>query len=114
MLTKSKIQIIKENLSIANDYKSGLENLTNKYLIEDSIFIYKNSTVFEATSGYFVVKSTHNNIWDAIKECNNDYTNNGIRIIENKEFVVGQLKKSIVECSENDLIFDINNLSSVR
>ena len=42
MLTKSKIQLLKEHYAIANDYREGLENLMNKYLIEDSVFVYKN------------------------------------------------------------------------
>lgn len=114
MLTKSKIQIIKEGLMIADDYKNGLENLINKYLIEDSIFIYKNGMVFEATSGYFVEKSKHDNLMDAIKNCSQNFCDNGIRIIENKQFIVGELKKSIVECGEESPIFDINCLKEIR
>ena len=114
MLTKSKIQIIKEGLATADDYRNGLENLMNKYLIEDSVFVYKNGMVFEATSGYFVEKSTHDNILDAIRECKYNFDNNGIRIVENKKFIVGELKKTIIECSEEDSVFDINSLSTIR
>ena len=41
MQTKSKIQLIRESLAMASDYREGLENLMNKYTIEDSVFVYK-------------------------------------------------------------------------
>ena len=40
MLTKSKIQLIQESIKVANDFKTGLENIMEKYTIEDSIFMY--------------------------------------------------------------------------
>jgi hypothetical protein len=45
MLTKSKIQLLKERYEIANNYREGLENLMDKYIIEDSVFIYMNGMV---------------------------------------------------------------------
>ena len=114
MWTKSKIQLIKESIELMNDYKSGLENLMNKYTIEDSIFVYNNGMVHEATQGYFVETSKHDNILEAIKSCNNDFSSNGIRIIENKEFIVGHIKKNLVECSQDNKVFDINRLTDIR
>lgn len=113
MQTKSKIQLIREALAMASDYREGLENLMNKYTIEDSVFVY-NGMVHEATQGYFVVKSTHENIMEAIRNCNGDFINNGIRIINNKEFVVGEIKRNLVDCNKESKIFDINRLTDVR
>ena len=113
MLTKSKIQLIQESLNIANDFKAGLENLMEKYTIEDSIFMYKNG-VFEATNGYFITKSEHNDLWNAIKECGNEYNKFGIRIINNEKFIVGEVKRFLVECDMNSTIFDINSLTDIK
>ena len=114
MLTKSKIQLIKESLEMANDYREGLENLTNKYTIEDSVFIYINGMVHEATQGYFVEKSKHDSILEAIRNCNGEFNRYGIRIINNKEFIVGEIKRNLVECSEDATVFDINRLTDIR
>ena len=120
MLTKSKIQIIKEQYAIADDYRGGLEKLMEKYNIEDSIFIHCNGMIYEATKGYFVEKSRYDNVveaihyWaDLILESGN-YMNCGIRIINNKEFVVGEVKKHLVECDKESKVFDINRLTEIR
>jgi hypothetical protein len=113
MLTKSKIQIIQESIKVANDFKTGLENIMEKYTIEDSIFMYKNG-VFEATKGYFVPKSEHNDLLLAIKECNSEYNKYGIRIINNEKFIVGEVNRFLTECDQNSTIFDINSLTDIR
>ena len=114
MLTKSKIQLIKESLVMASDYREGLENLMEKYTIEDSVFIYMNGMVHEATQGYFVEKSKHTNLIEAIRNCNGNFHNLGIRVINNKEFVVGEIKKNLVECDKDSTVFDINRLTDIR
>lgn len=114
MLTKSKIQLIKESLAIANDYREGLENLTKKYNIEDSVFVYVGGMVQEATQGYFVEKSKHNSISEAIRHCNCEFGKYGIRIINNEEFIVGEIKRNLVKCSKDSTVFDINRLTDIR
>lgn len=114
MLTKSKIQLIKEALERANDFRLGLENLTNKYTVEDSVFVYVGGMVQEVTQGYFEEKSQHTTIIEAIRNCNNDFNRYGIRIINNEKFVVGEIKKNLVDCSESATIFDINRLTDIR
>lgn len=114
MLTKSKIQLIREALAHANDYREGLENLTNKYLIEDSIFVYKNNQVMEVTQGYFVKKEEYDNLLEAVRGCNCEFEKYGIRIINNEKYIVGVLKNSIVECGQNVEVFDVNRLTNIR
>lgn len=109
MLTKSKIQLIKESLAIANDYREGLENLMEKYTIRDNVFVYNNRMVYEITEGYFVEKSKHNSLLEAIRGCNGEFGKYGIRIIENKEFVVGEIKKLISECPQDSIIYNITD-----
>ena len=42
MYTKSIIQQTAENLKLKDNFRMALENLMEKYNIEDSVFIYKN------------------------------------------------------------------------
>lgn len=113
MWTKSKIQLIKESITLANDYKVRMENIMDKYIIEDSIFIY-NGRVQEVTQGYFVEKDRYNNIHEAIKACGGNYISNGIRVINNKEFIVGDIKTYLSECSNSQNVFDINAITNIR
>ena len=114
MLTKSKIQSIKEELEIANQYRESLNNLMDKYLIEDNIFIYKNSQLFESTSGYFIEKYIFDNLSDAVNACLADFDQSGIRIINNEKFIVGNIKNLISECNRDEKIFDIQQLKEWR
>ena len=114
MLTKSKIQLVKESLAMANDYREGLENLTNKYTVEDSIFVYTGGSVHEVTQGYFIEKSKHDSILEAIRHCNGEFNRYGIRIVNNAEFIVGEIKRNLVECEKDTTIFDINRLTDIR
>lgn len=114
MLTKSKIQLIREALEIANDYREGLENLMEKYTIEDSVFVYVGGMVHEATQGYFVEKSKHTTLLEAIRGCNGNFGGCGIRVINNKEFVVGEIKRNLVDCDKDSTVFDINKLTDIR
>lgn len=114
MQTKSKIQLIKEALAVANDYREGLENLMEKYTIEDSVFVYVGGMVQEAIQGYFVEKSKHDSLLEAIRNCNCEFGRYGIRIKENKEFVVGEIKRNLAECSQEATVFDINRLTDIR
>lgn len=113
MWTKSKIQLIKESIAMASDYEIRLENIMDKYTIEDSVFVY-NGRVQEVTQGYFVEKDKYNTIREAINACGGDYMNNGIRILNNKEYIVGDVKKNLSECIGSQNIFDINALTNVR
>jgi len=114
MFTKSRIQMIKEGFEIANSYRNSLQELMEKYIIEDSIFVYKNGQVFEATKGYFEVVNEYDNLADAIRECVQDMNNMGIRIVNNTSFTVGYIRKTISECSNESSIMDINNLFEIR
>lgn len=114
MLTKSKIQLVRESLELANNYKESLNNLIDKYMIEDNIFIYKNNQLFEVTEGYFEIINTFDNIHDAVKECLLDNTMKGIRVIKNSTFEVGYIKRLLSECGKDSKILDIDRLEKVR
>lgn len=113
MQTKSKIQLIREQLELKENFKMGLESLMEKYNIEDSIFIYKGQ-VYEATKGYFEVTNTFDNVDAAIKECLASPDCMGVRVINNKEFSAGYIRQTLMECSQNNTVLDINTLIEIR
>lgn len=109
MQTKSRIQLIRESLGVLENFRSSLEDLMNKYNIEDSIFVYNNG-VYECTKGYFDVTGEYDNINEAIRNCN--VTSMGIRIIGNKQYQTGYIRKMLSEC-KGDTVLDINALEIV-
>lgn len=114
MFTKSKIQIIRENCEIASNYNDSLNALMEKYNIEDSIFIYKNSQLFEVTKGYFEKINEFDTLKEAISACGYQYSNIGVRVLENKKFEIGYIKKNLSECNQESNIFDIDCLTYIR
>ena len=114
MQTKSNIQLIGEMCNIVSDYKAGLNNLMDKYTIEDSVFVYRNGQLFEAVAGYFVTKGEFENIDEAVRDCWGNFNCMGVRIENNEKFTSGWIKKTILECGEDSKVFDIERLTEVR
>ena len=111
MQTKSNIQLIQEALKIRESFKASIENLMDKYLIEDSVFVWKSGSLFENTKGYFEVAGEYDSIDEALKVWNPMMS---MRVIANKKYQVGQVKTYITECKEDAQVFDINTLVEVR
>lgn len=104
MLTKSKIQLIREGLETLNDFRIGLENLMEKYNIQDSIFGYSNNGVYEVSNGYFEILQEYDNLKDAVKECYNSLDKKAIRIIDNNKFEVGEIHMLRSECGNGKVL----------
>ena len=104
MLTKSKIQLIREGLDTLNDFRTGLENLMEKYNIQDSIFGYSNNGVYEVSNGYFEILQEYDNLKDAVRECYNSLDKKAIRIINNNKFEVGEIHSLRSECGEGKVL----------
>ena len=51
MQLKSKIQLIQERLMRKNSFIEGLNNIMEKYNIEDSVFSYGNGRLMEVCKG---------------------------------------------------------------
>ena len=111
MMIKNRLQLIKESIEAISQFKDGILSLMNKYTIEDSIFVYKNGQIFEATKGYFEIISEHDNLTSAMNHSN---LNTGIRVIGNNKFEVGYIHHSLNECDESLRILDINSLNNMR
>lgn len=113
MYTKSKIQMIKENQEYISNFIESLNNIMNKYLIEDSIFSFNGNQLFEVTKGYFETIKEYSTLKEALYSCDN-FNNLGIRIVNNDKFMVGYIRRTISECNEGSNVFDIDRLVDIR
>lgn len=108
-LLKSKIQYMTENIqrsqSTRSSMQEGLTSLMDKYMVNDSIFGLNQYGIYEHTNGYFTVISEHESLNDVI---NVWVEGQAIRVINNKTFQLGEVKKFISECSEESQVFDIH------
>lgn len=111
MYTKSIIQQAVENINAKSNFKAAIDNLMDKYTIEDSVFVFKNGFLNEAVSGYFNVEKEYDNLDEAVSELN--INNMGIRVIKDK-FQTGKLFRTISECNSEKQIFDLDRLEQVR
>lgn len=112
MYTKSIIQQTVEALRTKENFKAAIENLMEKYNIEDSVFILKNGFLYEATEGYFNVEFVYDSLDKAISE--SDSNNLAIRVMNNKVFQTGKLYRTISECSEDSQVLDLYRLTVIR
>lgn len=114
MYTKSIIQQKAEIINAKNNFKQSLEQLIEKFDIEDSVFVYAGNVagMKEIVEGYFVIDAEYDNINEAMSSC--DITTMGIRIIENDKFQVGKINALITECEKDKKVFDLKRLKDVR
>lgn len=92
------------NIEHKANFADGLKILIEKYNIEDSIFKY-NGRVNEVQRGYFIESQEYDNLNDAIAGLNN--FNQGIRIINNEKYIVGNIYNSLAECNMEN-VYDIS------
>ena len=111
MQTKSKIQLIKEQIEQRDAFFKGLSNLMNDYLIEDSTFSFNGQTVTEHTNGYFNMTGEYETLEEAARNYN---TGECVRIIENKTFQIGNVYSKMSEIKESKKIIDISTGSIVE
>jgi hypothetical protein len=112
MQTKSNIQLIKEAIALKESAMLSLNNLMDKYTIEDSVFTFNNGLMYECTDGYFEVVNEYDNISEAVR--NTDIKTQAIRVINNSSFQVGMVHSILSECSADNKVFDLKRLESVR
>ena len=112
MYTKSIIQQTVEALQVKDSFRIAIEQLMDKYTIEESVFVFKNGMLHEAIEGYFEVDKEYTTISEAISNCN--LNTMGIRVINNQTFVTGNLKRTISECNSEAQVFDLDKLENVR
>jgi hypothetical protein len=115
MDTMSKIQKQRLLIESLGEFQTALNSMMDKYLIEDSIFIYKNSSLFEVTKGYFVQIGESEDLKEVLSMIKyEDYNKVGIRVLENEKFQLGWIKSSLYECSNDETVFDIDRMLNIR
>lgn len=114
MYTKSIIHQKAEIINAKNNFKQSLEQLMEKFDIEDSVFVYAGNVagMKEIVEGYFVIDAEYDNIDEAMSAC--DVNTMGIRIIENDKFQIGKIHALITECEKDKKVFDLKRLKDVR
>jgi hypothetical protein len=112
MYTKSIIQQTVETIRAKENFRSAIEQLLEKYNIEDSVFVLKNGFMHEVVEGYFVTENEYESLDEAMSNC--DINTMGIRIIGNI-FQTGKLYNRLSECADsNKKVFDLKRLGDVR
>ena len=109
MQTKSNIQLIREFNEKKDSFKSRINELTDKYLVEDSIFILNGlNNLTEITKGYFCILEESDN-FDKI--VNNMCMGESLRIINNDKFQRGNVYMKLSEANgENVLNIENGNI----
>lgn len=103
MLTKSKIQLIQENEERVASFGEAINNLMDKYMIEDNIFAFEGLQLMEVTKGYFEVKSEYNTLKEALQEIKAD-SSLCIRVKENNKFFTGHRRQYLSECKGGQIL----------
>lgn len=111
MYTKSLIQQTVEAIRAKDNLKAGIEQLMEKYNIEDSVFVLKNGFLHEVVEGYFVTEGEFDVLAEAVSNC--DINSMGIRVI-GESFQTGKIHSTISECAKDKKVFDLKRLENVR
>lgn len=111
MYTKSLIQQNIEVIRAKDNFRSAIEQLMEKYNIEDSVFVIKNGFMHEVVEGYFVTENEYSSLSEAVSACN--INTMGVRVIGNS-FQVGKICSRLSECEDNKKVFDLKRLEDIR
>lgn len=112
MYTKSIIQQTVETMRAKYNFRTAIEQLMEKYNIEDSVFVLKNGFMHEVVEGYFVTENEYTNLAEAMSNC--DINTMGIRIM-GESFQTGKIYSRLSECADaNKKVFDLKRLEDVR
>lgn len=110
MNTKSKIQLISEELECRNNFNESLQNIMDKYVIEDSVFVFNEGQLKEVVKGYFVMDKDVLNIREAVRSV--DLNNGAVRVRGNK-LQIGNIYRNLSECPKDKQILDITTNSEI-
>ena len=100
MNTKSKIQLISEEIERKNRFKHLLEKLLDMYHVEDNVFTMIGESLAECTSGYFSCEKEYDSLSTLFEDITDVKTTN-IRIVNDNLFQVGRMYNTLSECPEN-------------
>ena len=103
MQTKSNIQLVREALAVKEAFCNVLEQLTDKYIVKNSVFEFDGRNLSEVTSGYMTVKGEYSSLNEAFK---NYQIGDAVRIIENSTYQLGKVYKTLSEAN-SDKVYSI-------
>ena len=109
MYTKSKIQVLNEAIRVRNEFKDALNDVMDKFVVEDAIFAYHNGRVVEVVDGYFCPQNEYKDLYEAVSSG----INKGVRVINNETFVSGDIYEMLCMCPEGSKIVDIKTLNEI-
>jgi hypothetical protein len=109
MNNKSIIQLQLESIQSKSKFEQDIKDILEHYDVKDCVFGV-NEGAYEMTNGYFIPLCTYDNLTEAVREMN---TNQAIRIVENEDFIVGDVYKCLSDCADNKEVFNIEFLENV-
>lgn len=110
MFTKSLIQQQIERENLLESFEEYMNDLMDKYTIEDGVFsMSKSNAVVEAVRGYFVENNEYDNIRKSLEDAGN-----AIRVINNEKFVSGTIYENLNSCPQDKKILDLQTLNYVN
>lgn len=112
MYTKSLIQQHLERISLLECFKQDVNELMDKYIIENSVFgMNCNGKAKEMVTGYFVIDESYNSLNDCIRGLKN---NQYIQIENNSKFSTGCVEYNLFNCPQDKKVLDLETLNYVR
>ena len=107
MYTKSIIQQKIESLNKINNFFEDIQYITDKYIVENSVFAFRDQHTVELVKGYFRICEEYNSL-DALRENYDNSKHSCIRIVNNEKFQCGQYIETTNESHKDDLIYNIS------
>lgn len=111
MYTKSIIQQHIEKINTLNILQESLSNFMDRYTVKDGVFGLFQNKMYEITCGYLIQEQKFEKLEDAIRVMK---PSQGIRVVENKEFTIGDIISNLHDCPENCNVLDIEFLEEIE
>ena len=111
MYTKSIIQQHIEKVNSLGILQESLSDFMDRYTISDGVFGLFQNRMYELTCGYMVQEQKFEKLEDAIRAMK---PQQGIRVVENRRFVIGDICSNLSSCPENCTVLDIEFLEEVN
>lgn len=111
MNNKSYIQVQLEFIQSKGNLEKEISSILENYDVKDSVFGIISGRSQELSYGYLVETKKYESLSEAIREMNQGQA---LRIIDNKEFVIGNIYEHLSDCPEgSEHIFNIEFLEDV-
>ena len=111
MNNKSYIQVQLEFIQSKGLMEQEVSSILEKYDVKDTVFGIVNGKNQELSTGYLIESSRYDTLNEAVRNMN---PGQALRVVDNKEFVIGDVYESLTACPENaEHVFNIEFLEDV-